>query len=89
MTTRTKRRYPGVWTVERIATAAVIVVVIAIGGWYFATAPSQAALKCRARYASARTARDTALVDEMVVAPRPGFKCGLVRRTDAARAPAR
>lgn len=69
---------------EKLGTVLLIAGVVAGVAWYLSrqTPPVNTAL-CREYYRGAHSARDTAMIDETVVGTRPGWTCGMLRRTGA------
>lgn len=64
---------------ERVVMAMLFAVLAAVSAWTLVWSSSTAANRCRALYAQAKTARDSAAVDETDVGVRPAWTCAQLR----------
>lgn len=77
------RWYRNLYGIEGVLSALLVVVLVAYIARSAIMAPQRGARLCQTRYSLARTARDTAMVDEQMVGSKPGISCGFLRRTPA------
>ncbi len=86
MKTKDERRRIGD-AVERVVTVATTLVIVGGAAWcQLRETPAHTAAICRDEYRSARNVRDTAMIDEQRVGPRPGWTCGELRRAGSTAA---
>jgi hypothetical protein len=79
------RNWQAGWRWSWITSGAVILVIILGYGYLQTRVPAAAEMACRDSYARARTAADSASVDNQIVSRRTGggWNCGMLRRVGA------